>query len=341
MVEHSTKTLSIDAVRDLARSVLVKAGMDDHGSALIAEIVTQSERDGPRSHGLRMLPVYEQSFSSGYANPAATPRITRIAPGVLRGDGDNGYYQIAAAAARDELIAMAREQGIASFTCANCHHLGGLRFDTEPLAEAGLVALGVVNSLSMVVPQGGVRPVFGTNPMSFACPREGKPPVVWDQASSLVALMDIKMAAAEGHDLPRAAGLDPSGQPSTDPNAILETRSLLPFGEHKGAAIAFLIEVLGAALAGGTLSVDNEDREAHGALNVKGGATLIAIDPTRFGNAQFDHYITRICAEIEGNGDARVPGDGRLAKRAAALAEGVQVAPELMAQLETLAGPAQ
>ena len=58
-------------------------------------------------------------------------------------------------------------------TCANCHHLGGLRFDTEPLAEAGLVALAVINSLSMVVPQGGVRPLFVTNPMSFACPREG------------------------------------------------------------------------------------------------------------------------------------------------------------------------
>lgn len=165
MTAHSPTTLSLDAVRDLARSVLVKAGMDDHGSALIAEIVTQSERDGPRSHGLRMLPVYEQSFASGYANPAAKPTIDRIAPGVLRGgDGDNGYYQIAAAAARDDLIALTREQGIASFTCANCHHLGGLRFDTEPLAEAGLIALGVVNSLSMVVPpQGGVRPVFGTN----------------------------------------------------------------------------------------------------------------------------------------------------------------------------------
>lgn len=338
MAEHSTKTLSIDAVRDLARSVLAKAGMDARGSALIAEIVTQSERDGPRSHGLRMLPVYAQSFSSGYANPAASPRIERIAPGVLRGDGDNGYYQIAAAAARDELIAMAREQGIASFTCANCHHLGGLRFDTEPLAEAGLVAVGVVNSLSMVVPQGGVRPVFGTNPMSFACPREGEAPVVWDQASSMVALMDIKMAAAEGHDLPRAAGLDPSGHPSTDPNAILETRSLLPFGEHKGAAIAFLVEVLGAALAGGTLSVDNGDREAHGALNIKGGATLIAIDPTRFGNASFTDYVTRICAEIEGNGAARVPGDGRLKNREAALANGVQVAPELLAQLDELAG---
>ncbi len=336
MTDISTKTLSLQEVRELAKSVLVAAGMDETGSDMIAEIVVKSERDGPRSHGLRMLPVYAQSFTSGYANPAAHPKFERIAPGVLRGDADNGYYQIAAAAARDELIAMARENGIAAFTCANSHHLGALRFDTEPLAEAGLVALAVVNSLSMVVPQGGVRPVFGTNPMSFACPRDGMEPIVWDQASSTVALMDIRMAAAEGHDLPRPAGLAPDGQPSTDPNAILETRSLLPFGEHKGAAIAFLIEVMGAALAGGTLSVDNAEREAHGALNVKGGATLIAIDPTRFGNAAFNDYVTRICAVIEGNGTARVPGDGRLKNRAASQAEGVRVSTELLSQLQDL-----
>lgn len=336
MTEISTKTLSLEEVRELARSVLVAAGVDARGSAVLADIVTRSERDGPRSHGLRMLPVYVQSFTSGYANPAASPKVERIAPGVLRGDGDNGYYQLAAGAARDELIAMAHENGIASFTCANCHHLAALRFDTEPLAEAGLVALGVVNSLSMVVPQGGVRPVFGTNPMSFACPREGAEPVVWDQASSMVALMDIRMAAAEGHDLPRPAGLAPDGQPTADPNAILETRSLLPFGEHKGAAIAFLIEVLGAALAGGTLSVDNAKRVEHGALNIKGGSTLIAIDPARFGNPGFDDYVKRICAEIEGNGTARVPGDGRLRNRATAQQQGVVVSTELLSQLHDL-----
>ncbi|WP_170432244.1 Ldh family oxidoreductase [Ruegeria arenilitoris] len=336
MTDAPTKTLSLEEVKALAKSVLVSAGMDERGSDILADLVMRSERDGPRSHGLRMLPVYAQSFESKYANPTANPTVERIAPGVLRGDGDNGYYQVVGADARDELIGMARENGIASFTCANCHHLGALRFDTEPLAQAGLVALGVVNSLSMVVPQGGLRPVFGTNPMSFACPRQGAEPVVWDQASSVAALMDVRMAAAEGHDLPRPSGLDTSGQPTTDPNAILETRSLLPFGEHKGAAIAFLIEVLGAALAGGTLSVDNKERESFGALNIKGGATLIAIDPSRFGNPAFNDYVTRICAEIEGNGTARVPGDGRLKNRAATEANGVSVALDLMEQLQAL-----
>ncbi|MEM9270273.1 MAG: Ldh family oxidoreductase, partial [Pseudomonadota bacterium] len=257
-------------------------------------------------------------------------------PALLRSDGDNGYAQIASAEARPALIALAREAGLAGFACANCHHLGALRFELESLAEAGLVAFGVVNSLSMVVPHGGVRPTFGTNPMAFACPRPDQPPIVWDQASSVVALMDVKLAAAEGHSLPRPGGLGADGTPTTDPQAILESRALLPFGDHKGSAIALMVEVLGAALAGGTLSTDNADREAHGALNIKGGVTLIAMDPARWGNPAFEAQITRLCAEIEGNGAARLPGDGRLARRAKAHAEGVAVSTALLAELQAL-----
>ncbi|MEO1380105.1 MAG: Ldh family oxidoreductase [Pseudomonadota bacterium] len=331
-----TTNLSLDHVRAIAKEILVKAGMDQQGSDVLADLVRSSERDGPSSHGLRMLPVYAQSFASGYANGAANPTVTRTAPGVLRGDGDNGYYQVVRKMAEKGLIALTRENGVASFTCANCHHLGAMRFDTEPLAEAGLLAIGVVNSLSMVVPHGGTKPVFGTNPMSFAAPRVGNAPIVWDQASSVVAMMDVRMAAAEGRNLPLDGGLDASGARTRDANAILESCSFLPFGEHKGSAIALMVEIMGAALAGGTLAVDNAEREAKGGLNVKGGCTLIAMDPEKFGNSAFDEYITCICAEIDGNGDARVPGDGRLKRREDRDACGIDVPVELLDQLDAL-----
>ncbi|MEM7732573.1 MAG: Ldh family oxidoreductase [Pseudomonadota bacterium] len=328
-----TKSISLDQVRSLAKSWLTASGMDERGSDVLSDLVTMSERDGPRSHGLRMLPVYRQSFECGYANPAAEPTSTRIAPGVLRGDGDNGYFQIAMEAARPELTQMAREQGIASYTCANCHHLAALRFDTMALADEGLVAIAVVNALKLIVPHGGDTPIFGTNPMSFACPREGANPIVWDQSSSVVALMDIKMAAAENHTLEVYGGLDKDGNITKDPNAITETLSLLPFAEHKGTGIALMVEILGAALAGGTLSMDTEEKEAVGALNVKPGVTVIAIDPATFGNPSFLSQVTRVADAITAMPGARVPGDGRKAKRAKAKSEGVRVAASLLKEL--------
>lgn len=328
-----TKTISLDNVRVLAKSWLVGAGMDERGSDVLADLVAMSERDGPRSHGLRMLPFYKQSFECGYANPAARPTVEKVAPGVLRGDGDNGYFQIAMEAARPQLIDLARVQGIAGYTCANCHHLAALRFDTMALADEGLIAIAVVNALKLIVPHGGDKPVFGTNPMSFACPREGADPIVWDQSSSVVALMDIKMAAAEGRELDVYGGLDTDGNITKDPGAITETLSLLPFAEHKGTGIALMVEILAAALAGGTLSMDTQEKEALGALNVKPGVTVIAIDPAKWGNPAFLDQVTRVADTITAMPGARVPGDGRQVKRATAETRGVTVSAALLREL--------
>lgn len=334
MADISTKTLSLDEIRNLAKTVLVSAGMDGAGSDILADLVMQSERDGPRSHGLAMLPRYVQSFQSGYANGAAKPKIERLAAGVLRGDGDNGFFQIASELARPQLIEMARDAGIAGFTCANTHHLAALRFETEALAREGLIAICVVNSLALIVPHGGKTPVFGTNPMSFACPREGAEPIVWDQASSVVALMDIKLAAAEGHDLPYPGGLDRAGNVTTDASEINETLSLLPFAEHKGTGIALMVEILAAALAGGCLSVETEEKQSFGALNIKPGVTLIAIDPAKWGNPGFLGQVSQIVGQIDAEPGARVPGDGRLKMRAKARSEGVVVNLALLEELE-------
>ncbi|MEL6954866.1 MAG: Ldh family oxidoreductase [Pseudomonadota bacterium] len=325
--------LSIAELDAFARDYLTASGADAKNAAALAELVAKSERDGPKSHGLAMLPRYRQSFESGYANPAASPQITQIAPSVLRGDGDNGYYQLASAEARAPLIALAQETGLAGFTCANCHHLAALRFDTEALAEAGLIAICVVNSLALIVPHGGQKPVFGTNPMSFACPRPGRAPIVWDQSSSVVALMDIKLAAQRGEKLEAPGGLDASGRPTTDAAAINDTLSLLPFAAHKGTGIALMVEILGAALAGGRLSTQTEEKDGFGALNVKPGVTMIALDPARWGHDGFAEAVAQIVEAIEAEPGARVPGDGRLAKRATAEAGGIPVDDALLKSL--------
>lgn len=328
--------LTPDDVRELARTVLIAAGTDDHGSNVIANLVMISERDGLRSHGLAMLPHYIQSFTPGYANPKAVPKVKRVAPAVIRGDGDNDYFQIAFEKARPLLIEAARENGIAGFTCANTHHLAALRFDTGSLADEGLIAIGMVNCLALVVPHGGDKPIFGTNPMSFAWPREGADPIVWDQSSSIVALMEIKLAAAEGRDLSARGGLDREGNVTANAAKIAQTRSLLPFAEHKGNGIALMVELLSAALAGGALSTATEDKDSFGALNIKPGVTFIAIDPSKWGNVVFAGHVAAVAQQIDVMKGARVPGDGRLRKRTRAEKEGISVSRELMQELQGL-----
>ena len=136
--------------------------------------------------------------------------------------------------------------------------------DVEKLAEQGLVSIVCCNSPAYVsAGRGSARRVFGTNPMAFGWPRPGgSAPYVWDQASAVMSRGELQLAERDGHTIPAGVGVDPSGRDSTDPAAIL-SGAQLPFGLHKGANISATIELLSAALFGGSdLAVDNADSTA-------------------------------------------------------------------------------
>ena len=116
--------------------------------------------------------------------------------------------------------------------------------DIEPFAREGFIALTMVNSMASVVPHGGHRKLYGTNPLGFAVPRAGRDPLVFDQASSAWSNGDVQIARREGRPLPPGVGVDRDGKPTTDPNAVLEGGALLPFGGHKGSSIAMMMEIM-------------------------------------------------------------------------------------------------
>src|SRR3569833_4718860 len=104
--------------------------------------------------------------------------------------------------------------------------------------------------MANVVPHGGRKKLYGTNLMGFAVPRDSGDPIVFDQASSGWSNGDVQIARREGRELPEGIGVDRDGNPTTDPNAVLDGGALLPFGGHKGSSIAMMMEIMGAALAG-------------------------------------------------------------------------------------------
>ncbi len=332
----SRAQLTLTEVEELARRVFLANGVSGETAAILSGIIASAERDGPRSHGLAMLPRYVSSLRCGWIDGASLPSWSRPAPGILRAEGANGFAQAVIYRGRERLAGLAREQGIASLTVRNAHHIGPLRADVEPLAEQGLIAIAMSNSRPFLVPWQAARSIFGTNPMAFACPRDGAPPLVWDQASSVMAISDIRLAAAEGRQLEEPAGLGPDGVPSRDPEAVLESSRLLPFGRHKGASIALMVEILAGALGGGNLAVEDRSAEVQGAMSSNAGQLLIAIDPDRAHGPGFAGRIAVLLAAFEDNGEARIPGDGRLSRRAKAEREGVAVDRDLLDRVRAL-----
>lgn len=215
---------------------------------------------------------------------------------------------------------------------------GPLWLDVEPFAEVGLVALGVVNSVTYVVPHGGHKRLYGTNPMAFAAPRIDGQVLLFDQATAAMAHGEVAVAARENKLLPEGIGLDAKGLPTRSPKEILEGGALLPFGGHKGSSIAMMIDILAGALSGSNFS-HQVDWSAHpGAESAHTGETIILIDPTR-GNGSLRMFTQRIedlVAAMVDAGQTRLPGERRLAARKLAAERGIAIAPAMWKQLMAL-----
>ncbi|MEO1001251.1 MAG: Ldh family oxidoreductase, partial [Pseudomonadota bacterium] len=201
----------------------------------------------------------------------------------------------------------------------------------EDLAGQGFAAFIYGNSPKAIAPAGAARPMLGTNPVAFAAPLPEGPPLVIDLALSRVARGKILAAQKRGETIPEGWALDASGTPTTDPAAAL-AGSMVAIGEAKGAALALMVEVMAAAVAGASWGW-----EASSLMTAEGpppdiGQTLVALDPGALSGGAFAERMGALVAEYAALG-VRLPGTRRLAARAAAEAEGLAVAPPLLAEI--------
>ncbi len=329
--------LSEAALAALIARAFERHGMSTRNATLVAAVVAAAERDGAASHGLLRMDGYIGTLRSGWVDGAAMPVVTQPAPAIVAVDARNGFAQVALEAAREAAVATARRQGLAAVCIHDSHHFAALWPDVEPFAEQGLIALTVVNTRSRVAVWGGRRKMLGTNPMAFACPCGDGPPVVWDQASSQRAQGEVLKARLEGRPVPDGVGIDAAGEPATDPAAILDGGALLPFGGHKGAGIAFMVEVLAAALTGGCFGFQDESPKFPGAQTSRAGQFLLLIDPARGPGGDVPGRIASLVAMLREAGAQRLPGDERRRRRARAAREGIEVPDAAHAKLLALA----
>lgn len=319
--------LPVAELQSLVERVLANHGVTPARAPLLAATIVAAERDGSRSHGLQRLAGYLSSLSSGWVDGAAEPVVHEVGPGLLNVDARNGFAQVALAEAAPRLSAMATRQGSAIMTTANGHHFAALWPDIEPLAMEGYVALTMVNTRARMVVWQGTRKVLGTNPMAFACPRRSAPPVVWDQASSVMSQGDVLLASAAKRPLPDGIGVDAEGGATTDPDAVLRDGALLPFGGVKGGSLAFMIEIL-ATMGGARFGFEDTSGKIPGAVTSNAGQFLLLIDPRRFGDGFLDR-VEALIEQLRGAGTGRLPGDLRYQRRRIAERDGLDVSPEM------------
>lgn len=323
--------LSLRAAEDLVGQTLMRARTSEDNARSVARALVAAEADGLKGHGLSRLPSYAAQAKVGKVDGFAQPTLARTRPGLIAIDAANGFAFPALALAVGALSDVTRRQGVAAAAIRRSHHCGAAGHTVERLADAGMVALMLANTPAAIAPWGGSKPVFGTNPLAFACPLTGRPPLVIDLSLSKVARGNIASAKQRGEKIPEAWALDEHGNPTTDPEAALHG-TMVPAGEAKGTVLALMVELLAAGLTGSNFAA-----EASSYLDAKGpppgtGQLIIAFDPSAFENGTVARF-TALASSIEQQAGARLPSARRLAARKKAQADGLEISESLLAEI--------
>ena len=307
-------------------------GSSDAEVAAVAGNLIEANLTGHDSHGVGMLPRYADAYLQGGLRPNAAVSTVLDAGAMLRLDGNAGFGQVIGAQAMNLGIARARSLGTCVVALGNSHHLGRIGAWAEQAAAAGLVSMHFVNVISrgIVAPHGGADARFGTNPFCAGVPLTGRPPVILDFATSMIAQGKTRVAMNKGEQVAPGCLIDDHGRPTQDPrfSVVPPFGALLTFGGHKGFGLAVMCELLGGALASGMTQRD-DDASQRRVLN---GMFSVLIDPAALTDrsafeAEAQAFIDWVKASPprEGFDDIRIAGEPERAWRAQRSAEGVPV----------------
>ena len=323
-------TLTLAEAEELVARTLTRCRTEEGNAQSVARALVAAEAEGQKGHGLSRLPTYAAQAKVGKVDGFAKPALAWRRPAAAVVDAKHGFAYPAIDLALAALPEAARAGGVAAAAITRSHHCGVAGHPVERLAGEGLLALMFANTPGAIAPWGGAKAVFGTNPIAFACPLPGKPPIVVDLSLSKVARGNILAAKQKAEKIPDGWALDAAGKPTTDPNPAL-AGTMLPLGDAKGTALALMVELLAAGLSGANFAAD-----ASSFLDAKGpppgtGQLLIAFDPAAFGGT-LDHFAA-LASAIEAQPGARLPGARRLAAREKASRQGVTVSEALLAEI--------
>ena len=307
----STVSLTLDEIFDLAKKTLLANGCDDETASILSNLIRNAERDGSLSHGLFRLPAYVSGLKSGKINGKGKPEVQKISSSVIKVQGNNCLAPVVLNKGIPELIKAAKENGVAVLAINNSHHMAAMWPETEMIAEQGLVAFACTSYKPAVAPAGAIKPLFGTNPISFAWPRPGKTPVVYDMATASMAMGEVQVAARDGHRIPLGTGLNKEGNQTEEPNDIIDGGVLLPFGGYKGSAIALMVELLAGGLINQNFSFESKEKDNNDGGPPTGGQFIIALSPAIISDNNWENHCNKFFQRFSELGVARLPGARR------------------------------
>jgi LDH2 family malate/lactate/ureidoglycolate dehydrogenase len=331
---------------DFGVAFLVGKGVEESAAAVIANIAVKAQATGSQTHGLKMLPYFEETIGIKdparppfYLDAAARPQLIFDGPATAVFDGHRCFGPLAVKEAIKTGIGKARQFGIAMVGVRNTTWMGSLGVYMMELAEAGFLGQlwSQSSSCELAAPLGGIEPRFGTNPVCVAIPAHDAP-IVADISTTATSGGKSQLMMERGEKAEAPIFMDKAGRHTNDPAVRKDGGSILFIGGadhgHKGYGLSFYCEAL-VAMMGGKPS---DSRIADCNFN------LLVIDPKAFGaadafEAERERFIKSVKASKPRHADhpVRLPGERAAQTLKHSLISGVPVSNAVLAEINELA----
>jgi LDH2 family malate/lactate/ureidoglycolate dehydrogenase len=336
-----TAKFKVSDLHAFAGAVLEKAGVPPEAAFAVAEGLIEADLYGHVTHGLALLPDYVEEIENGAMAVSGRPETLSDFGAVALWDAKRlpGVWTTKLAIA--EAVARAGRFGVGAVAVRRSHHIACLAAFLESPTRAGKLVLLFSSDPSdaHVAPFGGTTPVMTPNPVAVGIPSTPEP-ILIDVSTSITTAAMCGKARTEGRPLPGKWLLDKHGRPTDAAHVMKDGGSILPIGGldhgHKGYALGLMVEALTQGLGGfGRAEAPKE-----------WGAAVLALvfEPAAFGGldafTRQTGWLADLCrasAVAEGSPPVRLPGASALARKAAALAGGLELDGARLSGLTNLA----
>src|SRR5438552_18573278 len=240
--------LGVDDDGALSERAMRGIGYEPEEARILADHAIDAALCGYEYSGLpKLLNVADHPRFKAPRSPLRALRETDVS---VLFDGGNQSGMLAMYHATRAVIERAQAHGFALVGVNNIWMSGRSAYYVEMVARAGLIGIHTVAAHPMVAPLGGAKAALGTNPIAFGFPMDGDPLVI-DLGTSAFMSTDLQFRQRLGIPLPEGVAIDADGRPTTDAESA-RRGAILPFGGHKGYALALAAHALGALCAGST-----------------------------------------------------------------------------------------
>lgn len=302
------KRMLQEQCRSWIQSLLQSCKVPEYQARISADIFLRASLRNTGHHDITYLPGRLKLLEEKQINPEGEMELLLDTPVFSRFEGHGALGEYCCGHLLHQTIDKALKNGLAMGTVRHSNHfLAGHPYG-QIAAEKNCMAVVWSNTDPCMGDPESKAKVIGNNPIGFGAPGAVHP-MVLDLCMAYASLGKLGERIQENREIPDYWGKDEEGNPSTDPDSVLNGGVCTPMGMHKGFGLALMHEMLTSGLSGGEMGpqvVPQGGWQTHSQTILV--ISLEMVDSLGSWNSRMEELRSDISGKLQG-GDIRFPGD--------------------------------